>query len=249
MKDLIIGYKGFVGSNLKRIYQDAEGAGRKDMSKLAGIAFDTVYCAAPQAKKWWANKNPEEDKNEITNLLDSCRHIKCKKKFVLFSTVDVYDPPEKVDEQTEISNDIHPYGSNRLFLEQKLTDTFGDKILIVRLPALVGEGLKKNVIFDFLNDNNVDKVNPNSKFQWFNLSFIDEVLDFAIATPQINVLNVATEPLDTSIIVDNFFPNYKPVLNWDLKAINYDVKTIHSKTSTGYLYSADVSNCGPRTQA
>ena len=38
--------------------------------------------------------------------------------------------------------------------------------VIVRLPGLIGPGLRKNIIFDFLNHNNVTKIESRSVFQF-----------------------------------------------------------------------------------
>ena len=73
------------------------------------------------------------------------------KKFILISTIDVYNNPSKVDENTIINIDkLHPYGKNRLYLEKWVKKNYSN-YLIVRLPALFGLGLKKNFIYDLIN--------------------------------------------------------------------------------------------------
>ena len=70
---------------------------------------------------------------------------------VLISTTAVYT---KFDgDFNEASKDLNPvnqYGKSRLFLEKFCEDTFPN-CLIIRLPALFGEGLKKNFLFDINN--------------------------------------------------------------------------------------------------
>ena len=40
---------------------------------------------------------------------------------------------------------------------------------IIRLPALVGEGLKKNALFDIKNNNNVDLIDSRNSYQFYPL--------------------------------------------------------------------------------
>jgi nucleoside-diphosphate-sugar epimerase len=236
---LIIGHRGFVGSNLNRQLPGAAGAGRKEIGALAGQTFGNIYCAAPQAKKWWANLNPEQDWLEVNSLIEACRKLTCSGSFILFSTVDVYDPPVRVDERSKPSAESHPYGRHRFTLEQSVLDIFGSQARVIRLPALVGYGLKKNVLFDLLNNNNVNQINPNSAFQWFNLDHLPSIIARVKGLDNGQILNVASEPLPTSSILDAWFADVKKRLNWDAPPIGYDVRTVHGFAGRPYLYSAE----------
>ncbi|CDS53109.1 FIG01204965: hypothetical protein [Polaromonas sp. CG9_12] len=89
------------------------------------------------------------------------------KTFILMSTVDVFNKPIGVDEKTPVDEaGLHPYGLHRRMLEKFVERHFPNH-LIVRLPGLVGPGLRKNVIFDFLNDNNLDAVDSRGVFQFY----------------------------------------------------------------------------------
>lgn len=60
-----------------------------------------------------------------------------------------------VNEDMPVDEDsLQPYGLHRRYLETFVESQFPQH-LIVRLPSLVGPGLHKNVIFDFLSDNNL----------------------------------------------------------------------------------------------
>lgn len=243
MKTLIIGHRGFVGSNLSRQFPGATGASRQEIGELVGQSFGDIYCAAPQAKKWWANQNPEQDRLEVDTLIQACKQISCNGYFILFSTVDVYDPPLGVDERCQPSEKNHPYGRHRFMLEQSIHELFGGHARIIRLPALVGHGLKKNVIYDLLHNNNIEQINPNSAFQWFNLKHLPSMIDRVKHLESEAVLNVASEPLATSLILDTWFSEVKERLNWDAAPTGYDVRTVHGQEGRPYIYSsADVLN-------
>jgi dTDP-4-dehydrorhamnose reductase len=238
VNNLVIGHRGFVGSNLSRLLPDAVGVGRQEIGALAGESFRDIYCAAPQAKKWWANQNPEQDRLEVDTLIKACRQLECTGSFILFSTVDVYDPPIGVDELCKPCETSHPYGRHRLMLEKAVLDSFGSKSRITRLPALVGHGLKKNIIYDLLNNNNVEQINPNSSFQWFNLDHLPSIIDRVKGLDNGQILNVASEPLATGSILDTWFADVKERLNWDAAPIGYDVRTVYGQENSPYLYSA-----------
>ena len=239
MNNLVIGHRGFVGSNLSRLLLGAVGAGRAEIGSLTDQTFNDIYCAAPQAKKWWANQNPEQDKLEVDTLIEACSRIACTGSFILFSTVDVYDPPVGGDERSRPCETSHPYGRHRLILEKAVLDSFGSKARIIRLPALVGHGLKKNIIYDLLNNNNVEQINPNSSFQWFNLEHLPSIIDRVNGLDNDQILNVASEPLATRSILDTWFADVKERLNWDAAPIGYDVRTLHGPEGSPYLYSAE----------
>ncbi|MEE4464877.1 pyridine nucleotide transhydrogenase, partial [Azotobacter chroococcum] len=153
MSNALIGFSGFVGStllkqgNFESIYRSTTIDG------IDGQTFDTVVCAGAPAQKWIANREPEADRQKIDGLIAHLKTIQCK-TFILVSTVDVFKSPVDVDEETPVEESgLHAYGLHRRLLE-KFVESHFTNYLIVRLPGLVGPGLRKNVIFDFLNENN-----------------------------------------------------------------------------------------------
>src|SRR5262249_39258513 len=113
----LIGYTGFVGSNLDRQGMFHARFNSKNFQALANQEFDEVWCAGVQAAKWWANQNPEADWDRISALLRMLGTIKAR-RFVLISTVDVFACPIGVDETTvPVHYDLLAYGRNRLRVE------------------------------------------------------------------------------------------------------------------------------------
>ncbi len=183
MATALIGNTGFVGRNLDRQYKFDARYNSSNITEIREKTFDLVVCAGIRAEKWLANKNPEQDLSGIQNLIDNLKQVKTV-KFVHISTVDIYENPEGVDENTVIDPDSgHPYGRNRFHAEKMLQDVFDD-ILIIRLPALFGMRLKKNFIFDLLNP--VPRVIMPDKFKEISKNLHPEDNNFLESCYRIN---------------------------------------------------------------
>jgi hypothetical protein len=137
-----------------------------NIAEIENREFDTVVCAGAPAQKWLANKNPPEDLAKINALIGHLRKVRAK-TFILISTVDVFKTPVGVDESSPVVEDgLHAYGLHRRLLEKFVAEAF-PRHLIVRLPGLVGPGLRKNILFDFLNDNNIPQIDSRHVFQFY----------------------------------------------------------------------------------
>jgi nucleoside-diphosphate-sugar epimerase len=166
MNNALIGCSGFVGSTLlKQVPFDALYRST-NIGEIDRNSFDTVVCAAAPAQKWIANREPEADLQKIEELIVHIKTVQCK-TFILISTVDVFKNPIGVDEDTPIDEaGLHAYGLHRRLLEKFVESNFTN-YLIVRLPGLVGPGLRKNIIFDFLNNNNIHAIESRGVFQFY----------------------------------------------------------------------------------
>lgn len=166
MFDALIGYTGFVGSTLLKQHSFEYRYRSVNIDEIKGHKFDMVVCAAAPAQKWIANREPDADRKKIEGLITRISTVQCK-TFVLISTVDVFKTPVDVDEDTPVDEtDLQPYGLHRRLLEKFVEGHFPNH-LIVRLPGLVGPGLRKNVIFDFLNNNNLHVIESRGVFQFY----------------------------------------------------------------------------------
>lgn len=238
MTNCLIGYSGFVGSNLNSQTSFEHLYNSKNIESIKDKEFDLTVCAGVQAVKWWANKNPTEDWQGIEKLIESLDTIKSK-KFVLISTVDVYPSPIGVSEHSDVNYlENHPYGLHRYKLERILEDRF-EQYAIVRLPGLFGNNLKKNVIYDLLNNNCLDQINPDSSFQYYYLgnlwSDICKVLD-----NKISLINFVNEPVKTQEIINRFFPGVEVGQNKGPFG-QYDLKTEYAElwNNKDYIYSKE----------
>jgi len=150
--DILVGYTGFVGSNLYEQHKFNRVFNSKNISDAFGINPDLCVYAGVRAEKFTADRFPEEDLSHINETLKNIQNIN-PKKLVLISTVDVISSAQDKDiyEDTIYETDrLTPYGQNRLYLENEVRKLYPEA-LVIRLPALFGEGLKKNFIYDLIN--------------------------------------------------------------------------------------------------
>jgi nucleoside-diphosphate-sugar epimerase len=238
MTRALIGHTGFVGGNLDRQGRYDAGFNSKNFRDMAGGAFDEVVCAGVQAVKWWANQNADEDWRRISDLLDVLATVKTR-RFVLISTVDVYRDPNGVDEATPVDTEgLHPYGLHRWRVEEWVRGHHADH-LILRLPGLFGEGLKKNLIFDALNGRDLSGFHPQSRFQFYDLSRLAADLDIA-GGARSGTVNLATEPVGVADVLERLgvpIPTATP----DQTRMAYDMRTRHGTLwgeAGGYIQSA-----------
>ena len=239
MTTALVGYTGFVGATLDRMLNPTARFRSTNIDDIRGQSFEHVICAGVQAKKWWANLYPDEDWAGITRLLDALASVKSD-RFTLISTIDVYPEPRYVDENTSIiMAGHHPYGLNRLKIEWQIRECFS-RVVILRLPALFGPGLKKNVIFDMLTNNQLDKVHPDSMFQYYDTRRLAGDISRAWEY-KIDLINVTSEPVATSEIRDRYFLD-KQLRASSMVPIVYDMRSLYDylwNGSGGYLYSLE----------
>lgn len=149
MKTAIVGYTGFVGQNLCLSHQFDAQYNSKNISEAFGTEPDLLVYAGIRAEMFTANHFPEKDLENIQEAIENIKKIN-PRKLILISTISVY-PVFEGDETTPLDdNEGTAYGRNRRYLEKWVEDNLKD-YLIVRLPALYGEGIKKNFIFDMIH--------------------------------------------------------------------------------------------------
>lgn len=227
---LLIGNTGLIGTTLKdSISFDREfnSSNIQSLRELEIPVTTDIYLSCLPATKWKVNQDPNSDLDNILNIIDILS-TKTFRNVILYSTIDVYE------NCLEHSNeDVIPklqklsYGVNRYLFELLVRNNIKyDKLLILRLPALFGKHIKKNILYDLLNDNQIEKIQIKSKFQWYNLNnLVTNTNHFINTHEKFLCVNLFSEPIDTSEIVKLF--NNKKV---DTKkvGISYDYHTKHS---------------------
>jgi len=239
MTRALIGATGFVGGNLRAQGAFTDFYHSRNVHELAGRRFELLVSAGAPAAKWLANKEPEADRAALKQLTDALERVEAE-RFVLISTVDVYPRPIEVDEShvPDLAAG-QPYGRHRLELEAWVRRRF-PAALIVRLPALFGPGLKKNVVYDFLHENRLDLVHQDGRFQFYDLAHLTADIERA-QRAGLTLLNLASEPVSTQdvaqVVLGRRFENTLPP-----PGPRYDYRTRHAalwNRSGGYQYTRD----------
>ena len=227
----IIGHTGFVGANLITQMNFDNFYNSTNIQNVKSIEHKNLYLAAPSATKWKINQDPAEDRRNIELIIENLDQTFCE-RIVMFSTVDVYTEFPVTEEHTPDKDKATHYGRNRIELENFVASKF-ENHSIIRLPGLFGPNLKKNIIFDIMNQNIIKEVNLNDRFQWFDITLLSEVVQF-IAERKLNIFNLSIEPMSNRELLEVFY-NVSPSLVDRLsvptvdnqKITNYDMKTKH----------------------
>lgn len=198
----LIGYTGFVGSNLLRRRPFDALFNSTNIEEIIGRTFDLVVCSGARAEKWLANAEPERDLDNIERLTGALCQVNAR-KLVLISTVDVFVNPVGVDEESPTPMEgLHAYGRNRRRLEQILSSRFDASI--VRLAGLYGRGLKKNAIYDLLHDNAVDKIDSRGVFQFYNIDRLWRDISIALDN-DLPLVHLPPEPVSIADVARTAF--------------------------------------------
>jgi nucleoside-diphosphate-sugar epimerase len=239
MPSALIGHTGFVGGNLAAQAHFDCFFNSKNIGEVPGRSFDLLVVSAMPAAMWIANRDSEGDR-AILDRLAGCLTQARADRVVLISTTAVYPVPVDVDEESAIDAAAQTsYGRHRLMLEHIVAKHFGNTH-IVRLPGLFGDGLKKNVIYDLLHDNEVHKINSAGVYQYYNLDRVWADVETAIAA-DIRLVNFVTAPVTVAEVARKAFgrefsndPGTPPARS--------DIRSRHAARfggRDGYLYDRD----------
>ncbi|QPZ39412.1 hypothetical protein [Paramicrobacterium chengjingii] len=202
MRTALIGFTGFVGSNVATQFEFDDFYNSKNISDIRGRSYDLVVSAGNRADSFRINNNQSDDLREVDQLADHLERASIA-ELVLMSTVCVYPGDTSPDENTPLSpTGLTPYGQNRLHQEKRLSSAF--KTRSIRLPQLLGNGLKKGIIYDLSNNYRVEFINPHGRFQYYDIR--DLWSDVSLArSSDLDALNIATPPLTSADVAQVCF--------------------------------------------
>jgi len=233
--DALIGYTGFVGSNLARAHVFSACFNSANIQEAKDRAFGLMICSGVRAEKWIANSDEVADKARIDALIDVLSTIKAEQA-VLISTTDVYTDTRGRAEMDDVDlANNHPYGRNRALMEIAFRHIFPEA-LIIRLPGLFGPGLKKNVVHDLIKDHEVAKINSDGVHQYYDVRWLWGDIRTALEAG-IQTLNICTPPIRVEDLCREVFGVH--FVNRAPAPANYDMQTVHAAEwggSGSYLY-------------
>lgn len=233
---ILVGDTGLVGSVLQQSTNFDATFNSKNIHELPKIAnmpgqVDELYLACLPATKWLVNQDPLKDLNNVLSIVDVLTEVWAS-KVILISTIDIYQHTDHgATEGSWTSFGPSSYGANRLLFETLVQDALAFDTCIVRLPAVFHPLIKKNILFDLLNNNEVEKINSNSAYQWYPLKYLWQDIQ---ATKSHDVVNLFSPPIETLEIIDKFFPGVQTSSG---ERIAYDYCTM--VTENGYWLSKE----------
>jgi dTDP-4-dehydrorhamnose reductase len=200
MTDALVGWSGFVGQSLLRQRGFDLQYRSTDIDGIHGQDLDLLICAGAPAQKWIADREPEADRAKLEALAANLEQVRAR-RFVLISTVDVFADSREADEETDPEAQApSAYGANRRWLERWAAERFPEA-LIVRLPGLVGPGLRKNAIFDLRNDNNLSAIDCRGVYQFYPMVNLWADLQTALAA-DLRLLHLTAEPVSLGEVAE-----------------------------------------------
>lgn len=222
----IVGWTGFVGQTLATKIGNADLYNSTNIQELRDKRYETIFFCGMPAEKWKINQRPAED-YENTQLLINILQTVSAGRFILVSTVDVFDCSIS---QCEVGREFssHPYGAHRRLMEGFVREKF-PVYNILRLPGLFGKGLKKNIIYDLIHNNQVGAICPDSCFQWYNIDNIKDDIDKCVSEG-LSEVNLVSPPISVRQIVSTFFPEKITDLH-GVNPVTYNLKTCHRADS------------------
>lgn len=211
-KILITGINGFIGSNcanyfVQKSYEvfgiDILGEksekfiqGEVDLNNLISFnqQFDIIVHLAGSGTVGLAQQCPElehlKNVGSTENILEYIRHYNKNAKLLYSSSAAVYgDSSQGFISETEELNPISVYGKHKLEVEklcQKYSKEYNLDIKIIRFFSIYGEGLKKQLLWDFCN-RVVNNIN-SSKLHCFGTG--EEKRDFIHIKDAIGLIDI-----------------------------------------------------------
>lgn len=155
----IIGSNGMLGSDLVRYFRQnfqVTSIHKENYQTHLGKSFDILINANGNSKRFWANKNPQDDFLASTvSVYQSIFDFPCD-TYIYISSPDVYEhheSPDRTKENLEINpENLRPYGLNK-YLAELIVKKYKKNFLVLRCSMILGTDLKKGPFYDIAHNN------------------------------------------------------------------------------------------------
>jgi hypothetical protein len=195
--DALIGSTGFVGGNLRRTRDFSRLYSSANIAESAGQRFDTVVCAAAPGSMVEANRTPERDAARIDAITGHLSRLEARQVVLVSSIAVLAGFGHGQDEGTAAFEEDTAYGRNRRRLEAFCAAQF-ERCLILRLPALFGHGLRKNMLFDLMNPvpSMLTDDRRNALAQALAPALVERLMSFYSFNPETTMWHLDRDSLD-----------------------------------------------------
>lgn len=166
---------------------------------------EKLFVCAPTGNRLLVRNNPEKDLSDVHSVANKIKLIN-PKKCILIGTVD------------SLLNNNHPYSKNRRLLEELY-----DFNIIIRLPNLIHNDIRKNLLWDLKHQTWLDSHNLNSTQQWYDLNQLSTDIEHVEKIDH-KQYNLVSAPIANKNIVKQFCPQLLPKLaNSDKNIVHYNI--------------------------
>jgi nucleoside-diphosphate-sugar epimerase len=182
VKVCVLGGDGFVGSAFIRFCAkqeiDCDCIDLDNYDVFKGSDYDILINTAGNSKKYLSNERPVEDfRFSLEALLRSFFDFSFR-KYIYISSIDVYpdheDPACNREDSVMDIGKISHYGFHK-YMGEKMVEHYLSDWLIIRLGGVLGPGLKKNPVFDLINDIPL-RVHEDSEYQYLSTDSLAELV-------------------------------------------------------------------------
>jgi nucleoside-diphosphate-sugar epimerase len=181
MRFAVVGANGFIGSAVvrdlkRRTIVPLEVNSPTELSSIGSI--DVLIDANGNSRKYVATDDPSLDFNlSVMSVLD--RLLKLRPvTYVYLSSGEVYGdnqtPETTIEDNLPATLVRSNYGLNR-YISELFVSHYSVRSFIVRLGGFVGYGLKKNPVFDIINNKPL-RVSPESRFQFIDVDYAAKII-------------------------------------------------------------------------
>jgi len=178
MNICVLGHTGFVGQTVYNYLSDNhQVCGINSKTKFIPTEeFDIVINCAGNAKKYLAHKNPSKDFHINTNVFNTLLQMNIKKLIHISSIESTFSPDNN-------------YAVSKYIIE-KCCKLYFPKSIILRLGGIIGPNLKKNVIYDIINNKKLF-VTFDSTYNYISTQevakIIEKIIDSDIENKTLNI--------------------------------------------------------------
>ena len=192
----VIGGSGMLGSDLVRYFQTSFRVTSIDKTNYDDYkrhSFDIIINANGNSRRYWANKNPQQDFLASTVSVYNSFFDFHADAYIYISSPDVYPNPSstvstKEDEMID-STSLGVYGFHK-YLSENIVKKFNKNFLILRPAMILGTRLKKGPVYDILHGHPL-YITLSSTFQFITTEAIARIivalLEMDIRSTTINV--------------------------------------------------------------